>query len=1561
MSVTVERNIKLIPSGGDNLLKVNLASTSSRLSGVVDATSVPYVTSFSLVNQDVSQIIGLENLKNLVELDIRNNRYLEFTLGDHLIDQKPIKLYNISDTRCKGIINGLSSYSTIEYFYANNTNLSGGLRIPSTAKLIEVQGLDRKSTINGELAPLDNNPNLTYFNCSNNKLKKTVTIGKLPKAIHLDFSKNEFDRLILNTLTVQTSNIRVFNFADNLLTNKEEGLEDVYNVLKFFEKLKTQYLKGKSITNNFDYVINLSGASMPALVSDPENYGYTNLLMIDLVRSLTSTPYPWKVHMGSRPVREDVLSIRRARAYVQADPDVKEFIKDWEIRNNEIIPTKDFELLDTKVKKLKTITPYISGALIETTNPALTSAKNRTILSAIPISPTNTQYKWYISTFWDLVGLDFSADPDHTEYVNKFKKSYLQSKGVSLTYYSELLFFIKTAKWLNIWDSMIVFPLRYNQYKNTWANEDDAMIRVESLGGGQVNPQFVPTPGTKGTHTLRMWFKRPGMTDDREAGEANPLPNTLVPTLLSSIDGIPFNQNSFPITDSRYNGLQITISPNIWMDAGFSFISYMGLTTPPTRYMNQMMPSCWEERFSFMVNWDMAYELTSKFRKSSWIEQQGRHNKLENAGNKSGDYSDISWPRIGGGYRMNYEAVNATWLNPSRYINVFKFEQRANGKVAIIENDPYWNPEPDPKVTRPYMDENVNMWGYDQSGQRGRYGWTPWRDLRVSYLSGSFLTFQPNQNMVWKFWNNSTSWPDQTSLTTPTTSLTFRYKNWFVPINKYNYTDGELEFTIQGPSHAFSLPEVLRARFGHIRPNETPTEIAISDASGLTYNYKRAVVDSITRNTQNTTGTLKIKIRDKNIVYPLNTVDFNFYTSQGFVPGTTGIQILENGSGYTPGIYYNVPFKHAGTLQNTSVTLTSIPLSSYTVDAPYKLFSTGTEAPGTPNLNGLTWSYYASLSYGRMTNSGSVIEEKPLFYDSTKTYAMWWLSADNTWVITTTGLANNPHFSASQISSCFIRLTSTTFLNPRVGNRRINFLGSYSASGFNLEQGNASAWTGSLHASADADKGGNSSFSTLNSYPISTLLPGFTVSYGTSAENIFTATNYAFTVAGFSSYTLRVDSSLPVNATGNRLVYDAEGNNTVSPPWQRPGPDADNVTRYERQPAISAVGTVYINSAGTIAAISATQPGRGITVDQIFTFDPVDIGGTGGSALFRVNGIGTDTQSGTQALRSTVNYDNPIGNYYLHTPHIVCNTMTIWDDYRRGTDANGYWGLNTLPDQNGPSDTANIPGFYTRCNDYSDESFITNHFIFNSLTDRTRTTINDVSSIYVCGRWWPGTGSYIFNRNDSRYALDMLKNNNTGPNLGTLTIENTATGEGMAFTVHNIIPEKRWRHVRSRVFYYSSEVPGGQEPFLLHTGVGTDYASYLGIDNNYYCRGVPPLLQAENCGPARNNDGIRTDRAPMTQVGWSPLKISNSYGETMMSFNNPSNRNRTRVFGTKGTTNCEQSNTAGLQGTLKFLMWYRTSWTELCANNFLRNNTLHNAITSFFFETSGVDLTPEIR
>jgi hypothetical protein len=89
MSVSVERAIKLIPTGGDNIIKTGIVSTSHRLSGIVDVTSVPYVTSFSFINQDVNRIIGLDTLKNVVEIDIRGNRYLSFTFGDHLIDQKP--------------------------------------------------------------------------------------------------------------------------------------------------------------------------------------------------------------------------------------------------------------------------------------------------------------------------------------------------------------------------------------------------------------------------------------------------------------------------------------------------------------------------------------------------------------------------------------------------------------------------------------------------------------------------------------------------------------------------------------------------------------------------------------------------------------------------------------------------------------------------------------------------------------------------------------------------------------------------------------------------------------------------------------------------------------------------------------------------------------------------------------------------------------------------------------------------------------------------------------------------------------------------------------------------------------------------------------------------------------------------------------------------------------------------------------------------------------------------------------------------------------------------------
>jgi hypothetical protein len=1675
MSVIVERGIKLIPTGGDNIIKVGVTSTSKRLSGYVDATSVPYVTSFTFINQDIDRIIGLETLNDLSELDIRGNRYFSYNPVDFLLDQKPIKLLNFSDTPCYGFMSFLTSYPGIEYFYANNTLLSGDIKLPSSIKLAEIQGYSNKSTLIKEIAPLTNNSNLVYLNVSNNKLKGSIEIGKLPNAIHLDFSKNKFSRAILNTLTVQTSNIRVFNIADNELAattldgaNKNiVGLEDVHKILKYFEKLKRQYQKGKSTQNNYTYILNLSGALMPSLPSRPYDFGYLNYLNNELIGSLTASPYPWRVLMGGFDVKESAASINRARTENFADPDVRTYIRNWEVLNNEEIPTRDFAFVDAKVKRLKTITAPVTASMIETTNPALTSS-GRCLLSSVQISPGQYQHRWYVGTFWDLVGLNFEPDPDHTEYIQEFKTSYLQSKGTSLIYYLELLWFIKTMKWLGYFDSMIFWPLKWRQYVNKSDLAEGRMLMVDSFGGGQINPGY-ENSGIK-RHTLRLWFAK----EQSSPSETDPLQTTtLQDTVLSGLDGVPFSLGTAKYGNSRFIPLRNSMDPDMWFDLGTNIWSGMTINTSEVGYdTNRRLYMGIPDGFTMLMNADVSPYGVGATGTTRWIQQQGTTNKVENNKNPW-VLQNTEWPRYFGGLRGHIMGGKDASYFGAPQVHI---DQRGAGMLGLVENDPYTNTQQTFEralCSELLLNENTDLNGY---------GWANWRELNVfahPNTASNVLAFKNNDNLVWKFWKSNVQFPIQTSTTPPLTTLTYRYKCWHVPIESYDAATGNVRFSVGGvpdwynvslPAWYFTNRSVvdskaitsgggvqnnwrsptLHGRFGHIRGSidtdatNSPTHLKVSDDSGLTFGYKDATVEKVFRYSSTNSrwmdleykkfgdtltripcadqvfgnddlrGFIKLRIKDSNTAF--STGSFQMSTSLGFVPGTTGINLILSGTGLTDGIYTNVPYRYTFSTLNSSI---GMPLSAFNKSTNSNIISSVMTPgiPHTPNLGNLQWYYYGNMELRNVLLPASIqVLNRPLFWDTTDTYALWWLTASNCFVITTTADANTAWVAVSNLNC----LSSTSI--------------------FGAYRGNTSTWPATAHVG-------------LNE-PVSSVIGEAFFRHNSSITTVpILCSETVITPVGVNWGS--PDSRMNIgNVTFETKVWDAANTNLFNLNL-----NSYAYLRYSLTPSVNGKGTVYVANSRVIA-VSTTAPGKGVTSNQYFTFNPTDIGGAGGDSgvLFKVNG--TYTTSSKASLKQSVTDRNPIGNYYFHTLHVINNTMAIQEYLDNGfnwevnTNTEGNWKMeNAVANKIGSSTiTPDNETYYRFANDYSDMNFLTNHFIFNH---NSTTTLTNITSIYVCGRWWNGlnTGSNPIrdNRTDDRYALDLIKKDNAETVLGTLTIENTATGEGMVFGVRNVTPEKRYRWTRSRRAYmYLDKVDEITQSnwrgtpinssFFFHWGIDTNRCNYFGLHKtptdtdynepslSYYGyphRGNKVLFERYDASTRTftfasnlssqfayiNNPGTynfkvyanprgTNDIRNLTVVGGVPGRnpgtgalsattavwdtdipqgggiMTQAIGEAGWWDNFSGVTGRDPLIGssyvplklasTGGTFTGLQGSRRALfdpsyEGYLQNILLFKTDFTDLCANRWLKNNTLHTALTCFFYETSGNDLTPDIR
>ncbi len=159
-----------------------------------------------LENNNISEIKGLENLKNLTYLNLKNN--------------------NISE------IKGLENLKNLECLYLRNNNI---IEIEGLENITNLKNLDLRNNNISEIKGLENLKNLEDLDLRNNNIAELKGLGNLRKLRFLQLKKNPVNKLIVKKYDKHYS----FNY--------DESLNKLLNDCKFYDEQKQYKIEQEQI------------------------------------------------------------------------------------------------------------------------------------------------------------------------------------------------------------------------------------------------------------------------------------------------------------------------------------------------------------------------------------------------------------------------------------------------------------------------------------------------------------------------------------------------------------------------------------------------------------------------------------------------------------------------------------------------------------------------------------------------------------------------------------------------------------------------------------------------------------------------------------------------------------------------------------------------------------------------------------------------------------------------------------------------------------------------------------------------------------------------------------------------------------------------------------------------------------------------------------------------------------------------------------------------------------------------------------------------------------------
>lgn len=236
-------NITLLPQSPASIVSINCGTSSPKLGGSVDITTLPNLITFTCALNDIVAFTGLNSCPNIKFLTLNNNKISGYF---------------------SSVFPNLNLNPALERFYCSNNVLSGS--IPD----------------------LSYNTALTRFRCNGNS-GISGAIPSLNANTVLEEFKSDACNLSGFTLSPVPPTLDIFIAANNVFT-----LTATWYCLSAFNQMITTY----NITNG---VIDLSGPNMPQLQTAAA--GPINGEIYTIVnRLINPATYNWTIYLGNSSI-----------------------------------------------------------------------------------------------------------------------------------------------------------------------------------------------------------------------------------------------------------------------------------------------------------------------------------------------------------------------------------------------------------------------------------------------------------------------------------------------------------------------------------------------------------------------------------------------------------------------------------------------------------------------------------------------------------------------------------------------------------------------------------------------------------------------------------------------------------------------------------------------------------------------------------------------------------------------------------------------------------------------------------------------------------------------------------------------------------------------------------------------------------------------------------------------------------------------------------------------------------------------------------------------------------
>jgi len=291
--------ISLLPrSVTDSIISINLGSSNPPLSGTVDISFFPNLTSFNtgggISNNFVTLKPGFDNCPNLTYF----YTYGSYIPGDFssyfstLSSRINLTYFNIgiSHYSITGSLPPLTALTNLQNFSVYNSSMSGSLPVLPNSTATSTTFRFDDNYFSGPIPPFGYLPNLALYYCfkQNGSIKINGTIPSLSGCTNLNTFWVYINQLSGFNLNPVPKTLKSFDAHNNYFT-----LTGVYYCLSAFATMVSQY-------NTLSGTINLGGPNMPALSSSAA--GPINGAIYSYVNYLTASPQGWSVTLGSSAI-----------------------------------------------------------------------------------------------------------------------------------------------------------------------------------------------------------------------------------------------------------------------------------------------------------------------------------------------------------------------------------------------------------------------------------------------------------------------------------------------------------------------------------------------------------------------------------------------------------------------------------------------------------------------------------------------------------------------------------------------------------------------------------------------------------------------------------------------------------------------------------------------------------------------------------------------------------------------------------------------------------------------------------------------------------------------------------------------------------------------------------------------------------------------------------------------------------------------------------------------------------------------------------------------------------